>query len=96
MQEAMIATIIFMANKEINQLPKSGYQINAKFKKGIYERRIISFFSDKLYIELSIAGTLFLIALALDMLMDFIIYMLYFIIFRNSKSSCKLYKRTKE
>ncbi|RXJ84612.1 phosphate-starvation-inducible PsiE family protein [Arcobacter cloacae] len=44
-------------------------------------RRIISFFSDKLYIELSIAGTLFLIALALDMLMDFIIYMLYFIIF---------------
>lgn len=44
-------------------------------------KRIISFFSDKLYIELSIAGILFLIALALDMLMDFIIYMLYFIIF---------------
>jgi len=44
-------------------------------------RRIISFFSDKLYIELSIAAILFLIALALDMLMDFIIYMLYFIIF---------------
>ena len=44
-------------------------------------KRIVSFFSDKLYIELSIAGVLFLIALALDMLMDFIIYMLYFIIF---------------
>lgn len=44
-------------------------------------KRIVSFFSDKLYIELSIAGALFLIALALDMLMDFIIYMLYFIIF---------------
>ncbi len=43
--------------------------------------RIISFFSDKLYIELFVAGVLFLIALALDMLMDFIIYMLYFIIF---------------
>src|SRR6218665_2262642 len=43
--------------------------------------KIISFFSDKLYIELSIAGVLFLIALVLDMLMDFIIYMLYFIIF---------------
>ena len=45
------------------------------------KRQIISFFSDKLYIELSIAGVLFFIALALDMLMDFIIYMLYFIIF---------------
>ena len=45
------------------------------------KRQIISFFSDKLYIELSIAGILFFIALALDMLMDFIIYMLYFIIF---------------
>ena len=44
-------------------------------------KRIVSFFSDKLYIELSIAGALFLIALAFDMLMDFIIYMLYFIIF---------------
>ena len=43
--------------------------------------KIISFFSDKLYIELSIAGILFLIALVLDMLMDFIIYMLYFVIF---------------
>lgn len=43
--------------------------------------KIISFFSDKLYIELSVAAVLFLIALALDKLMDFIIYMLYFIIF---------------
>lgn len=44
-------------------------------------RKIISFFSDKLYIELSVAAVLFLIALSLDKLMDFIIYMLYFIIF---------------
>jgi uncharacterized membrane protein (DUF373 family) len=43
--------------------------------------RIIRFFSDKLYIELSIASVLFLIALATGMLMDFIIYMLYFIIY---------------
>jgi uncharacterized membrane protein (DUF373 family) len=45
------------------------------------KRRLISFFSDKLYIELSVAAILFLIALSLDKLMDFIIYMLYFIIF---------------
>lgn len=44
-------------------------------------RKVLRFFSDKLYIELAIAGALFLIALALDKLMDFIIYMLYFIIF---------------
>lgn len=44
-------------------------------------KKIISFFSDKLYIELSVAAVLFLIALSLDKLMDFIIYMLYFIIF---------------
>lgn len=44
-------------------------------------RRMVRFLSDKLYIELGIAAVLFLIALALDMLMDFIIYMLYFIIF---------------
>ena len=44
-------------------------------------KRIISFFSEKLYIELTIAAVLFSIALLLDMLMDFIIYMLYFIIF---------------
>ncbi|MDZ7818639.1 MAG: hypothetical protein U5K55_08480 [Aliarcobacter sp.] len=45
------------------------------------KKTIINFFSEKLYIELSIAAVLFLIALALDKLMDFIIYMLYFIIF---------------
>lgn len=44
-------------------------------------KTVMNFFRDKLYIELSIASALFLIALALDMLMDFIIYMLYFIIF---------------
>ena len=44
-------------------------------------KRIISFFSEKLYIELTIAAVLFSIALLLDMLMDFITYMLYFIIF---------------
>lgn len=43
--------------------------------------RLTRFFSQKLYIELGIAFVLFAIALALDMLMDFIIYMLYFIIF---------------
>lgn len=45
------------------------------------KKTIVNFFSDKLYIELSIATVLFLIALATGMLMDFIIYMLYFIIF---------------
>lgn len=45
------------------------------------KKTIVNFFSDKLYIELSIASVLFLIALATDMLMDFVIYMLYFIIF---------------
>ncbi|QKJ22403.1 phosphate-starvation-inducible PsiE family protein [Poseidonibacter lekithochrous] len=45
------------------------------------KRTIFNFFSDKLYIELSIASILFVIALATGMLMDFIIYMLYFIIF---------------
>jgi len=45
------------------------------------KRTLLNFFSDKLYIELSVAAILFLIALALDKLMDFIIYMLYFIIF---------------
>ena len=43
--------------------------------------KLTRFFSQKLYIELSIAFALFFIALVLDMLMDFIIYMLYFIIF---------------
>ncbi len=45
------------------------------------KRTLLNFFSDKLYIELSIASVLFIIALWVDMLMDFIIYMLYFIIF---------------
>ena len=44
-------------------------------------RTLLNFFSDKLYIELSVAAILFLIALSLDKLMDFIIYMLYFVIF---------------
>ena len=37
------------------------------------KRTLLNFFSDKLYIELSVAAILFLIALALDKLMDFII-----------------------
>ncbi|XPV67530.1 MAG: hypothetical protein ACNI25_09395 [Halarcobacter sp.] len=41
----------------------------------------IKFIKDKFYIELSIASVLFLVALSLNMLMEFIIYMLYFIIF---------------
>ncbi|MGM0519794.1 MAG: hypothetical protein ACQERD_09155 [Campylobacterota bacterium] len=45
------------------------------------KRTLVNFFSDKLYIELSIASVLFVIALWIGMLMDFIIYMLYFIIF---------------
>ncbi len=44
-------------------------------------RTLMNFFSDKLYVELSITTVLFLIALVLDKLMDFIIYMLYFVIF---------------
>ncbi|MDD2887197.1 MAG: hypothetical protein PHY66_05305 [Aliarcobacter sp.] len=45
------------------------------------KKTILNFFSDKLYIELAITSVLFLIALLLDKLMDFIIYMLYFVIF---------------
>lgn len=45
------------------------------------KKTIINFFSEKLYIELLVAGVLFFIALIMDKLMDFIIYMLYFIIF---------------
>jgi uncharacterized membrane protein (DUF373 family) len=57
-----------------------------KFKgknlEGVFMKKtIINFFSEKLYIELTIAAVLFFVALVLDMLMDFIIYMLYFIIF---------------
>lgn len=44
-------------------------------------RFLPKFFRDKFYIELIIAGGLFIVALSLDMLLDFIIYMLYFIIF---------------
>jgi uncharacterized membrane protein (DUF373 family) len=44
-------------------------------------RRFIRFFQDKFYIEVGLASFLFLIALFLNMLMEFIIYMLYFIIF---------------
>ncbi len=43
--------------------------------------RFLRFFQDKFYIELGLASTLFTIALFLNMLMEFIIYMLYFIIF---------------
>jgi len=57
-------------------------KFKSKYLKGeLMKKTIINFFSEKLYIELSIAGVLFLIALAMDKLMDFIIYMLYFIIF---------------
>ena len=44
-------------------------------------RRFMRFFHDKFYIEMLLASILFTIALSLDMLMEFIIYMLYFIIF---------------
>ncbi len=45
-------------------------------------RRFLSrFYRDKFYIELLVAGGLFFVALIFNMLMDFIIYMLYFIIF---------------
>lgn len=43
--------------------------------------RFVNFFRDKFYIELSIATVLFGLAIYLNMLMEFIIYMLYFIIF---------------
>ena len=45
------------------------------------KKTLSKFFSDKLYIEISIASVLFIVALITNMLMDFIIYMLYFIIF---------------
>ena len=45
------------------------------------KKTILNFFSDKWYIEISITTVLFFIALMLDRVMDFIIYMLYFIIF---------------
>ena len=43
--------------------------------------RLIRFFQEKFYIELGLAGILFFIALIMGKLMEFIIYMLYFIIF---------------
>ncbi len=43
--------------------------------------RFIKFFQDKFYIEIGVASILFIIALMMNMLMEFIIYMLYFIIF---------------
>ena len=45
------------------------------------KKTLLNFFSDKLYVELAITSVLFVIALVMDRLMDFIIYMLYFIIF---------------
>ena len=39
------------------------------------------FYKDKLYIELIIASSLFFVALITNTMIDFIIYMLYFIIF---------------
>lgn len=44
-------------------------------------RKFMRFFHDKFYIEMGIASILFAIALLMDKVMDFIIYMLYFIIF---------------
>lgn len=44
-------------------------------------KNFMNFFQDKFYIELGIASFLFIVALAMGMLMEFIIYMLYFIIF---------------
>ena len=45
------------------------------------KKTLLNFFSDKLYVELAITSVLFVIALVMDRLMDFIIYMLYFVIF---------------
>jgi len=44
-------------------------------------RRFSRFFKDEFYIELGLAFVLFVLAIYLDKLMEFIIYMLYFIIF---------------
>ncbi len=44
-------------------------------------KNFMKFIQDKFYIELGIASLLFVIALLMDKLMEFIIYMLYFIIF---------------
>ncbi|NVJ54037.1 MAG: phosphate-starvation-inducible PsiE family protein [Campylobacteraceae bacterium] len=44
-------------------------------------RRFMRFFQDKFYIEILLASALFLIALSVNMMLEFIIYMLYFIIY---------------
>ncbi len=44
-------------------------------------QKVINFLKNKSYIEIIVATILFIIAITVDMLMDFIIYMLYFIIF---------------
>ncbi|AXX86728.1 hypothetical protein [Malaciobacter marinus] len=44
-------------------------------------KRISNFYKDKFYVEILVATLLFIIAIAMNKLMDFIIYMLYFIIF---------------
>lgn len=45
------------------------------------KRFISRFYRDKFYIELIVSASLFTVALIFNMLMEFIIYMLYFIIF---------------
>lgn len=44
-------------------------------------RRFMRFFQDKFYIEILVATLLFIVALYFDMMLEFIIYMLYFIIY---------------
>lgn len=44
-------------------------------------KRFVRFFQDKFYIEIILASVLFLIAMSLNMMLEFIIYMLYFIIY---------------
>lgn len=44
-------------------------------------KRFTRFFKEEFYIELGLATVLFITALYLNLLMEFIIYMLYFIIF---------------
>ena len=45
------------------------------------KRLFSKFIEDKLYIEITIASVLFLVAMYTNKMIDFIIYMLYFIIF---------------
>ncbi|RXJ90442.1 hypothetical protein CRV01_04590 [Arcobacter sp. CECT 8983] len=44
-------------------------------------RRFMRFFKDKFYIEILFATALFFVALSLNLMLEFIIYMLYFIIY---------------